>query len=303
MKKRVITGIFYVIIMLGLLAMKLFIPALNGLEYGALGVDLLFWAISVFGAYEFLRAVGTVSPVQRWTAITTCALIIPAFVLTKMITQALGRSGGEEALISLLAVASVGAIVVASLTVFDHEKSNLQSTAYAEMCILYCGALVSVGANINHLALNTKPAIIFLFFICPAVDSFAFFFGKLFGKLLPYKLAPKTSPNKTIIGSVGGILGGVFAAVLTWLMCEFVPVGNIGLEYDGALPDIVVLILFSIPTAIFAQLGDLFESAIKRSCGIKDMGNILPGHGGVLDRFDSTLFAGVGVVVCFMMIR
>lgn len=63
-----------------------------------------------------------------------------------------------------------------------------------------------------------------------------------------------------------------------------------------------MLILISVPTAILAQLGDLFESAIKRGCGVKDMGNILPGHGGVLDRFDSMLFATVAIVVCFMMV-
>ena len=60
--------------------------------------------------------------------------------------------------------------------------------------------------------------------------------------------------------------------------------------------------LFALPTAILSQLGDLFESAIKRGCNIKDMGKILPGHGGILDRFDSMLFASVSIVVCFMLI-
>lgn len=317
MKKRVITGICYVIVMIGLLVMKLLIPVSeNGIDYGAIGVDVLFWAISVIGAFEFTRALGEhkkaeeggdvpatggISKAQRWVVIITCALLIPAFVIGKFVAISVGKTDlpGGIALVLLLAVGSVGAMVVASLTVFDHERSDLKSTAYAELCLLYCGALASVGPNINHLMDNSEAAILLLFVLVPFVDTGAFLFGRLFGKLLPKKLAPHTSPNKTVIGAVGGVLGGVVAAVVVWLICEYS--SALDFNYAGALPKVLVLILFSLPTAIFAQLGDLFESAIKRGCGIKDMGKILPGHGGVLDRFDSMLFASVSVVVCFMI--
>ena len=303
MKKRLITGAVYVLVMVGLLVMKLLIPVTDqGLDYGAIGIDVLFWLISVIGAYEFLRAVGEVSTAQKWVALLTCALVIPSFVGAKMIAAALGADlPGGSALIALLAVGSLGAMIVASLTVFDHEKSNFKSTAYAEMCILYCGALTSVCANVNHLMANSRPAILLLFIIVPFVDTGAFLFGKMFGKLLPRKLAPSTSPNKTVIGGVGGILGGIVASVLTWVICEYS--GCAALTYSGSVPTVVIFILISLPTAILGQLGDLFESAIKRSCGIKDMGKILPGHGGVLDRFDSMLFASVAIVVCFMVVK
>lgn len=319
MKKRLITGICYVIVMVGLLVMKLLIPVSDkGIDYGAIGVDVLFWAISVIGAFEFTRALGEhkklvdgdgasvpatggISKAQRWVVIVTCALLIPAFVIGKFVAILVGKTDlpGGIALVLLLAVGSIGAMVVASLTVFDHERSDLKSTAYAELCLLYCGALASVGPNINHLMNNSEVAILLLFVLVPFVDTGAFIFGKLFGKLMPYKLAPHTSPNKTVIGAVGGVLGGVVAAVVVWLICEYTTA--LDFNYAGAIPKVVVLILFSLPTAIFAQLGDLFESAIKRGCGIKDMGKILPGHGGVLDRFDSMLFASVSVVVCFMI--
>lgn len=112
MKKRFITGVGYVIVMVGLLVMKLLIPETNGFEYGAIGIDVLFWAISVIGAYEFTRAVGErkrvtdengeitltegVSNAQRWTAIVTCALMIPAFVIGKLVAPNSGdeRTGG-----------------------------------------------------------------------------------------------------------------------------------------------------------------------------------------------------------------
>lgn len=313
MKKRVITGIVYIIVMAGLLTLKLLVPPTkDGLEFGALGVDVLFMAISVIGAYEFTRAVGEhknpgdggISKVQRWSAIVTCGLITPVFVVTKMLSikyagQIEDPIGGP-ALIAMLSVVSLGAMVTATMTVFDHDRSDLKSTAYAELCILYCGALASVGANINHMVTNSSVAIIMLFIAVPAVDAFAFFFGMAFGKLLPLKLAPKTSPNKTVIGAVGGLFGGVFAGVCVWILCDLI--GTPDFVYTGSLPRLLVLILIALPTAVLAQIGDLFESALKRGCGIKDMGKLLPGHGGMLDRFDSMLFASVPVVVSFMII-
>ena len=327
MKKRFITGICYVIVMAGLLVMKLLIPVTDdGLDFGALGIDLLFWLISVFGAFEFTRALGErkktvaedgtvtftggISKAQRWVVLATCALMIPAFVITKMVEIDIAKVVeadaekikyvGVASLIVLLATASIGAMVIAPLTVFDHEYSDLKSTALAELCLLYCGVLASVAPNINHMAKNSAPAILLLFILVPFVDVGAFFIGKLFGKLLPLKLAPHTSPNKTVIGSVGGVLGGVLAAVVVWLICEYAPCVNF--VNAGKLPDVAVLILVSLPATVLAQLGDLFESAVKRNCGIKDMGKILPGHGGVLDRFDSMLWATVAIVVCFMII-
>ena len=312
MKKRFITGVVYVILMLGLLALKIYVPVIdkgngNVIDIGSIGFDVLFWAISVIGAFEFLRAVKDVSKKQWWMAMITCALITPAFVVTKLVFRAVGSAySSEAALIMLLSVASFGAMVVASLMVFDFENSNLKSTAFAELCILYCGVLTCVAPNINHLGQGlsgismSRTAILLLIFLTPSVDAFAFFIGLALGKKLPLKLAPHTSPNKTVVGAVGGLIGGVFAAVLVWLVTEYLP--GASFDYDGPLHKLVLLIIFAVPSAIFAQLGDLFESAIKRGCGIKDMGKLLPGHGGVLDRFDSMLFASVAVVVCFMII-
>ncbi len=317
MKKRVITGILYVFVMVGLLAMKIFIPPTeSGIEFGAVGIDLLFTLISIVGAYEFTRAVGEhknegdggISTIQRWCTIVTCGLITPVFAVTKMVTIKLSHDStaafndpiGGPALVALLTVASLGAMVTASMTVFDHDRSDLKSTAYAELCILYCGVLVSVIPNINHFISNSAMAVTLLFVLVPSVDTFAFFFGSLFGRFLPLKLAPKTSPNKTVIGAVGGVIGGIFAAVLVWVLSEFA--GFPAFNYTGNSPEWLVLIIISVPTSILAQLGDLFESAVKRGCGIKDMGKILPGHGGVLDRFDSMLFAAVSIVVSFMII-
>jgi len=121
-----------------------------------------------------------------------------------------------------------------------------------------------------------------MFLIVMLTDSFAYVFGKLFKRWLPQKLAPKISPNKTIIGGAGGILGGMAAGVIAyWLW--------FGMSKDAV-------------GAVVGHAGDLFESYLKRKCGIKDSGKILPGHGGVLDRFDSMFFVGVLVLISFLII-
>lgn len=104
-------------------------------------------------------------------------------------------------------------------------------------------------------------------------DTFAYLFGNLFGRT---KLSPKLSPNKTVEGSLGGILGAV---VLTVIFCKVFMV-----------PDITKMIFLAIVCSVISQLGDLTASRIKRITGIKDYGYIIPGHGGILDRFDSILF-------------
>jgi len=109
-----------------------------------------------------------------------------------------------------------------------------------------------------------------------ATDIGAFFVGRYLGK---HKLAPTVSPNKTIEGSIGGIVAAFLVLVgYTWLIQGAFPFGH------GEL------LLFALLISITAQLGDLTESMIKRYCGVKDSGEFLPGHGGILDRLDSLIF-------------
>ena len=116
--------------------------------------------------------------------------------------------------------------------------------------------------------------IVLIFFIISASDIAAYYVGKNFGRT---PLWPEISPKKTIKGSIGGTTGGVIASLI---------IGHlIGL---GLFHSIVAGLLLS----IVAQLGDLAESMLKRDAGVKDSGNILPGHGGVLDRADSYIFTG-----------
>ena len=99
MKARTITAIVYVAVILGLLVLKWLVP------YGGIGFDLLFWAISVIGAYEFMRAVNCVSKAQWWTAMITCILIVPTFVISKMLAEAVGyQDAANFALVFLMEI-------------------------------------------------------------------------------------------------------------------------------------------------------------------------------------------------------
>ncbi|NLY76991.1 MAG: phosphatidate cytidylyltransferase [Tissierellia bacterium] len=121
--------------------------------------------------------------------------------------------------------------------------------------------------------LDSKIYVALIFMVSWGTDTFAYVFGCLFGK---HKLCPKLSPKKTIEGSIGGILGSI---VLVFLLATYFK-----------LKPLWFFIVIALTGSIIAQIGDLTASKIKRLTGIKDFGFIMPGHGGILDRFDSILF-------------
>ena len=142
----------------------------------------------------------------------------------------------------------------------------------------------------------SEIGILFVFVICPFADSLAYVFGRLFGRWLPKKLAPTVSPNKTLIGGFGGLVGGALGAVCIF----FVYYGLLEpCDLNTEWLNLVFFIALGVLTAAFTEFGDLVESAVKRKLEIKDMGRLLPGHGGILDRIDSTLYAGL--IVCFVL--
>ncbi len=114
--------------------------------------------------------------------------------------------------------------------------------------------------------------VLFVCFIVWAADSGAYFAGKRFGK---HKMAPKVSPNKTIEGLIGGV---VTALIAGWLTAQW---------FDIQFTSSTTLVITTLLTVVISVLGDLVESMFKRVSGIKDSGNLIPGHGGVLDRIDS----------------
>ena len=129
-----------------------------------------------------------------------------------------------------------------------------------------------------------------LFTACWSCDTFAYFTGRLFGK---HKLSPELSPKKTVEGSIGGILFSVLGCLLFGLIVELI--------FEDRSANYPVLALTGLVCSLVSQIGDLFASLIKREHGVKDYSRMLPGHGGVMDRFDSILAsAGVLMVICMI---
>ena len=152
------------------------------------------------------------------------------------------------------------------------KKGNpLEIIAYGTFGLMYCvfPFIAMVWVHSIH-----EPALLYMFIVVWTNDTFAYLAGRAFGK---HKLFERISPKKTWEGTIGGIIASVTVALL---MQHFLDPYWLSYWIGGI-----------IAVVIGAIFGDLFESLIKRSLGVKDSGNIIPGHGGVLDRFDAAMFA------------
>lgn len=155
-------------------------------------------------------------------------------------------------------------------------KTNFEDVAISSFGIFYIIGFIAFIPFIYSLE-NGKFLIWYLAFAAWGTDTFAYFVGCKFGK---HKLTP-VSPKKSVEGSIGGIAGAViFSLIYTYCINKF---GNMEISY-------LMISGISVVLSILAQLGDLAASSIKRFVGIKDFGNLIPGHGGMLDRIDSILF-------------
>ena len=146
--------------------------------------------------------------------------------------------------------------------------------------IFYLGWLLSYWVLI--MGFYGRDWVLLALFATFAVDTTAYFVGRAWGR---HKMAPTISPGKTWEGAVGGLVGAIVAVIVLALL----------LDIDISYSEMVIL---GFLIAVFAQLGDLAESKLKRSMGVKEAGNLIPGHGGILDRLDSIVFTGVVVYYC-----
>ena len=146
--------------------------------------------------------------------------------------------------------------------------------------IFYLGWLLSYWVLI--MVFYGRDWVLLALFSTFAVDTTAYFVGRALGR---HKMAPTISPGKTWEGAVGGLVGAIVAVIALAFL----------LDIDISYSEMVIL---GFLIAVFAQLGDLAESKLKRSMGVKEAGNLIPGHGGILDRLDSIVFTGVVVYYC-----
>lgn len=164
-------------------------------------------------------------------------------------------------------------MILMAMMVFDQKDFHIDSLGFPVFTSLYLG----IGFH-SFIAARFTSLIVLLFalFIVWSTDIGAYMIGRKIGK---HKLAPSISPNKTVEGAIGGIVCAVVVSALyLW---------KFGAHFPYSMP---MMLIFVVIFSIAGQLGDLVESSYKRFYGVKDSGKILPGHGGILDRFDSLLF-------------
>lgn len=298
---RVVTGVVYVAVLLLFFALKIFIS-----DYL---FDFLVLAFGLFGTYEMIRALkDRITFAQKVLVMLFAGLVVITFGVSDYIYQDIlqaglhGGNGSNYTPLITFVVFIAGLSFLLALLVFQHETVGLESTGYALLAYIYPNVFLIVLSGINHLVSYSDAAILFVFIICPFADSLALVFGKLFGKKLPLKLAPNVSPKKTVIGGIGGLIGGAIGSIVVFFLYYGLAkpaaagsFANIVFEWD----ELIFFIGIGVITALFSQFGDLVESAIKRKLNIKDMGKILPGHGGILDRIDSSLYASLIVCLIF----
>ncbi|ANF50482.1 phosphatidate cytidylyltransferase [Chryseobacterium glaciei] len=183
-------------------------------------------------------------------------------------------------------ILALALILIAVITLFKYANELYFDSGKLIFTVIYVALPFSFALGLPKFSTydNTfSLEVLFLFVLIWSSDTFAYLTGKFFGK---HKMAPKISPKKTWEGYIGGV-------VLTLVLSYFIE------HYQPELRGNWMVVGFLV--AAFAPLGDLVESQLKRNFGVKDSGNILPGHGGVLDRLDSFLICAPVVYLYFIL--
>jgi phosphatidate cytidylyltransferase len=181
-----------------------------------------------------------------------------------------------------LALTSLMIISLAWLLMRRQKEGAFAGWAWTMAGVLYAGWLLGYLVELRGID-EGRNWIFMAILVTFASDTAAFFVGRAWGR---HKLAPQISPNKTWEGAAGGVCGAMLASLFFILPTRL----SLSQHLNWWLAVVLGLLI-----SVFGQLGDLAESLLKRNMGVKDSGKLIPGHGGILDRMDSIVFAGVVV--------
>lgn len=263
MKKRTLTSVFIVI------GIALFCY-LKTIDYKFFA--LFLYGISLTSTYELLRAYGEEFPKKNKIAVAVyTALIIPLAVFL------------QGVFLPIFAFLIFAVLTFSAFTGVENDLPVLTKTAFA---LIYPTLPILCALKINEMGSVSLYIIVSLFAITTFTDAGAYLIGSL---LKGKKLCPKLSPNKTVSGVLGGVLGGVVGAFTVYFVFKAVSLPVLISERE--IDVIFFIIAWGVVASICTEIGDLFESYIKRKLLVKDMGNMFPGHGGMLDRIDGFSFS------------
>lgn len=286
MLKRTITGIGIVIVTVGFFLCKYFLdmPVFEGVflkpvTVGDMLFDLFILIMAVTSTYEYERAFSD----KLLKTEKVIIFIYPFAVYISYCFKGLGWAFGAMLFLFLLLLAQL---------VFEYDKISLESIGISLFTMIYPATIL-----VSLLVINRYPTLeplLMVFAITPCADTFAYFVGSIVkGK----KLCPHISPNKTVSGFIGGLFGGMIASLLVYFI--FTEKGAI---FNSVFLEVLLFAGAGIACALLTAYGDLVESVIKRKLGIKDMGKILPGHGGMSDRIDGLTFAAPVISFVFTIL-
>ncbi|MBQ9312114.1 MAG: phosphatidate cytidylyltransferase [Bacteroidales bacterium] len=261
--KRGITGSIYVLSVIA----AVYLPPLVSVFY--------FGVIATLGLYEFYNNI------EKTTDILPDKILGYIFTVCYYVAIFLHAINNEVLTIMLIYLVILFFLMFIR-SLYRKNAKPFTDIAYTFLGIIYIVIPLSLAVFLRQAFHPIILMSIFIFVWCN--DTFAYLTGMKFGK---HKLFERISPKKTWEGSIGGFLSVIIAAIIISYLSEEVP--------------IVHLIITAIITSVIGTYGDLVESMFKRQLGIKDSGNILPGHGGILDRFDSMLLALVAVFFYYLI--
>lgn len=234
-------------------------------------------AMFLIGLWEWLKLAEIEDTLSR-----SVLLVVNLLLMVALVWASRSASGGSLVLLQIMVMIGVGWWCLAALWLRHYDFASDHDTharvfklAAATLSVIpaWC-ALALIHASQPH---GNRWLLVALMIIW-AADSGAYFAGRKFGRT---KLSPRISPNKTVEGMVGGVVAGMIVALVA------APLANEAIT----MKQLVYVAIVAIWTILFSVVGDLFESLLKRHVGAKDSGNLIPGHGGVLDRIDSVLAA------------
>ena len=240
--------------------------------------------VTLISLYEIFKCMGVEKKLFITLPLFLFAAVAPFLMRYDIINDPMAF-----ALISFM-VGALYLVYLFSLIVWSHGKLQFSDTITVFAMAVYIIAALNSIVYVRDYGEGGKYIYLLIFFAAWVTDSCAYFTGYFFGK---HKLAPDVSPKKTIEGSIGGIVCCALSYIAFGLVVKY---------FFNMDANIVFLAISGVILSVIAQIGDLIMSVIKRHYGIKDYGWIFPGHGGMLDRFDSILAVSLGLgVVCMFV--
>jgi phosphatidate cytidylyltransferase len=265
---RTLSGLVFIGIMVGCLL------------GGAIPYICLMWFLLAGMLYEFYRLT-----LERKHRLQKTAGVAFGIVLWSVSFHLLQGKALVLDATALIMVAALFVLLLLIAQLYQKDEKPFATPAYTLLGILYIAVPLSL---FNFLGVHNRPVLLGLFIILWSSDVGAYVFGMLFGQKGKHKLFPSVSPKKSWEGFIGGVFTSAATGYVLWSA--------------GMLPyGLIHILTISLLIAVFGVFGDLVESMLKRSAGVKDSGRIMPGHGGLLDRFDAALFA-IPVTLFYMKI-